>query len=126
MARKQVERPFCGRRWTRARFFAFIRSALRLASRKWPPRIDAKLAARRKIQANGRKSRQKFEYQCSACQKWFKETDTEVDHIVPCGKLASYEDIGPFCQRLFCEADGLRVICKKCHIEHTNSLTSCQ
>ena len=90
MARKQVERPFCGSRWTRARFFAFIRSALRLASRKWPPRIDAKVAARRHIKVPGRSKRQKWEFTCSQCGGWFPDKEVEVDHIIPLqGKLVS-------------------------------------
>lgn len=124
--RKQVERPYCGSRWTRARFFAFIRTALRKASVKWPPRIDVKVAARRKVQTPGRSKQQKWEFVCAQCGGWFPDKEVEVDHIVPCGKLASFEDIGPFCQRLFVEADGLRLVCHKCHLEHTNSLTSCQ
>lgn len=128
MARMLVEKPFNSGQWSRARFFGFIRSALRLASRKWPPRIEAKLKARRRLKTPGRSKRQKYEYQCCECGHWYADKEVEVDHIDPCGKLASYDDLPGFVQRLFCEVDKLRVVCRTCHhgITHTcsgNSLT---
>ena len=59
--------------------------------------------------------RQKWEYQCAACCEWFKGTEIHVDHIVPCGTLKSFADLPTFAERLFCEADGLRVLCHECH-----------
>jgi hypothetical protein len=112
---RKVEKPFCGGRWTRARYFGFIRSALRLASRKWPPRIEAKLAARRRIKRPGRSKRQKFEYQCSGCKNWFPDKDVEVHHLEPCGTLGSYDDLPEFVRRLFCEVESLAVVCHQCH-----------
>jgi hypothetical protein len=43
------------------------------------------------------------------------DKETAVDHIVPCGSIKCFEDIGPFVQRLLCEMDDLRVLCTKCH-----------
>lgn len=43
------------------------------------------------------------------------ERNIEVDHIIPCGILRSSDDLKGFVERLFCEADGLVVMCKKCH-----------
>jgi hypothetical protein len=117
--RKLIPKPFNSGRWSRARFFSFIRSALRLASRKWPPRIDAKVAARRHIKVPGRSKRQKWEYQCSCCLGWYADKEVEVDHIVPAGRLASYDDLPGFVERLFCEADRLRVLCRRCHAERS-------
>lgn len=110
---RKVEKPFAGQRWSRARFWGFIRSALRLASRKWPPRSDAMRAARRCHR--GTNKRQKWEYQCAQCSKWFKGSEVQVDHIVPCGKLREFDDLPAFVRRLFCEEDNLRVLCKPCH-----------
>jgi 5-methylcytosine-specific restriction endonuclease McrA len=47
--------------------------------------------------------------------------ETQVDHIVPAGKLSSYKDIAGFCKRLFCEADGMQVLCVDCHQKKTNA-----
>jgi hypothetical protein len=38
-----------------------------------------------------------------------------VDHIVDVGSLKSFEDLGEWTKRLFCETDGLRVLCTACH-----------
>lgn len=118
--KRRVDRPYAGGTWTRARFFGFLRSALRLASRKWPPRIEAKNAARRKY--TGPNKRQKWEFLCSGCGGWFLGSEVEVDHIEPCGALNDYDDLPGFVRRLFCEAQELRVLCKACH----GDLASCQ
>jgi 5-methylcytosine-specific restriction endonuclease McrA len=47
--------------------------------------------------------------------------ETQVDHIVPAGKLSSYKDIAGFAERLFCEADGMQVLCTECHQKKTNA-----
>lgn len=114
---RKVDRPHAGGRWTRARFWGFIRSALRLASRKWPPRAAALVAARRPYV--GPNTRQKWEFRCAVCGGWFAGKDVEVDHVEACGQLRSFDDLPVFCRRLFCEVDGLRVLCKReCHARH--------
>lgn len=103
--------------WSTAKFFGFLRSALRTASAKWPPRYEVKRAAKRKYE--GPDKRLKWEYQCARCGLWHKDKDVEVDHIVPVGTLRSFEDLPGFVERLFCPIDGLRVLCKPCHLEIT-------
>jgi len=112
---RKVERVFNSQRWTRARFWGFIRSSLRYASRKWQPINDAKVAARRPYRGKGR--RQKWEYRCASCGHWFAGKEVEVDHVEPVGSLKDYDDLPGFVRRLFCETDGLRVLCGKCHEE---------
>lgn len=104
--------------WTTARFWSFIRSALRNASNKYPPKYQAKNEAKREYK--GENKRQKYEYLCALCNQYFPAKDVEVDHIVPAGKLSSYEDLPGFVERLFCSKDGLRVVCKPCHKSVTN------
>lgn len=99
--------------WTESRFFSFLRSNLRRASVKWPPIHAAKKDARRAYE--GPDKNRKWEYQCAICKGWFKGTDTQVDHIEPAGSLKSFEDLQGFVERLFCEKDGLQVLCKTCH-----------
>ena len=41
--------------------------------------------------------------------------EVEVEHIVEAGTLRSFDDLGGFAERLFCETDGLRVSCEQCH-----------
>jgi hypothetical protein len=115
MPRKVVPKPFNSGTWSRARYFGFIRSALRLASRKWPPRIEAKIKARRRLKVPGRNKRQKYEYLCSVCGSYFPDKDVEVHHLEPCGKCSDYDDLPGFVRRLLCEAEDLCVICRGCH-----------
>jgi hypothetical protein len=62
----------------------------------------------------------KWEYQCAHCKKWFPEKEIEVDHIVEAGSLRNGDDVKTFIERLFCERDGLQVLCKNtCHKEKT-------
>ena len=119
MPRKLVEKPHANNTWSRARFFSFIRSNLRLLSRKWPPLHAAKLDARRDSQSANK--RLKYEYQCAQCKEWFAGKYVQVDHIVACGSLKCWEDLTPFVQRLLCEKEGFRVLCVECHKKRTNN-----
>lgn len=103
---------------TESAFWSWIRSALRQKSRWWKPIQNTKKAARRPYK--GANKRQKFEYQCEMCEDWFPDKNVEVDHIVPAGSLKSSDDLKGFVERLFCEAEGLRVLCKDCHYQITN------
>lgn len=110
---RKTRKEYNNGRWTRARYFGFIRSALRSASRKWQPIHDARKAARRPY--HGPNKRRKWEYQCAVCGKWFAGKEVQVDHIEPVGTLKRYDDLPAFVERLFCEQEGLRVVCKPCH-----------
>jgi len=108
-----------GGTWTEARFFGFVRSNLRLLSRKWPPVHAAKNQARRAYV--GENKRQKYEYQCSDCLAYHAGKETQVDHVTPAGSLKRFEDLPDFVSRLLCEAEGFRVLCKPCHQKRTNN-----
>lgn len=105
---------------TDAAFWSFIRSALRQKSRWWKPIQQVKQEARRAYKGDNK--RQKFEYQCSICDEWFPDKEVEVDHIIPAGSLTCGSDLEGFVDRLFCEKDGLRVVCKCCHRKETNKM----
>lgn len=98
-------------------FWSFIRSGLRQKSRWWKPITECKLSARRPY--TGPLKRQKFEYQCNSCKKWYPEKKINVDHIVPAGTLTCANDLPAFVERLFCEQENLQVLCEVCHNEKT-------
>lgn len=100
-------------KWTRARYWSFIRSALRKAFTRYPPRFECLSAASRPY--TGTDKRKKKEYQCAECKEWFVQKNVQVDHIEPCGSLRTYRDLAGFVKRLFCHVDGLRVLCIECH-----------
>ncbi len=113
-----VKLEFCSNTMTRAEFFGWIRSALRRLSIKWKPRSDFLKENRRAY--TGTNKRIKWEYECKQCGEWKKQALVEVDHIIPCGALTKFEDIGGFCARLFTEKDGYQILCKRCHQRKTH------
>ena len=98
-------------------FWAFIRSALRQKSRWWKPVTQCKLNAKRPYK--GSNKRQKFEYQCNKCKKWFPDKQINIDHILPAGELNKANDLPGFVERLFVEESGLQCLCTNCHNEKT-------
>ena len=102
---------------TESAFWSFIRSALRQKSRWWKPILQCKLAARRAYK--GPNKRQKFEYLCNSCSKWFPEKKINVDHREPVGTLSCAADLPGFIERLFCEVDNLQCLCSSCHDNKT-------
>lgn len=110
----------CGGLMTEAQFLAWVRSALRSKSLRWPPRMEAIKEARRPY--NGPNKLQKWEVECAICHEWHKLKDIDVDHFPKAaGSIRSIEDIGEFVNNLYCEKENLRVLCKPCHKIHTLS-----
>jgi len=105
-------KPYNAGTWTKPRYMQQIRSHLRAAFRYWKPIVIAKHAARRPNQSDNK--RLKWESQCNHCKKWFKEKETQVDHIEACGSLKELADIPLFIQKLTVE-EGYQVLCKECH-----------
>lgn len=104
---------------TESAFWSFIRSGLRQKSRWWKPIMQAKMEARRPYK--GPNKRQKFEYLCAHCDKWFPEKKINIDHIQPAGSLNCANDLPGFVERLFCEVDNLQCLCETCHNVKTKS-----
>lgn len=109
---------------TESAFWSFIRSGLRQKSRWWKPITQCKLNAKRPYK--GPNKRQKFEYQCNVCKKWFQEKLINVDHIHPAGSLNCANDLPGFVERLFCETDNLQVLCSGCHNIKTQKEKTCK
>jgi hypothetical protein len=105
------DKPYNNGTMTSAGFWGMIRSKLRQASRWWKPVAEAKKLARRLYK--GKNNRQKWEYQCNHCKSWFMDKEIAVDHIEEVGTLKSGDDLKGFIERLFCEVDGLQVLCNK-------------
>lgn len=104
---------YCSNTKTLAEVLSMIRSALRRLSVKWKPRIEF-LKTRRKPY-EGSNKRLKWMYQCDECKAYKPIKEVHVDHITPCGPIRKFEDIGSFCERLYCEMDGFQLLCKPCH-----------
>lgn len=104
---------------TESAFWSFIRSALRQKSRWWKPIAECKANAKRAYK--GPNKRQKFEYQCNYCKQWFPDKEINVDHIIPAGTLRNAHDLPVFVEKLFCEVEGLQVLCSNCHNTKTQN-----
>lgn len=109
----RVERTRAGGEWTEAGYWGFLRSGLRQLSLKWPPLREIMRRDRRPY--SGPDRRTKWEHQCELCRGWFPAKEIHVDHVLPCGRLSSLEDLPGFVERLFCEPDGIRKLCVGCN-----------
>jgi hypothetical protein len=98
--------------------WTLLRSTLRRASVRWPTRYEALAKARRPYK--GANQRQKWEYRCNKCKKWFMMKEVQVDHIKPCGPLTDPRHVKSFVLTLFCGIKNFQVLCKHCHKLKTN------
>lgn len=91
----------------------FCIAALRRASYRTPMRNAALAKARI----------DKGIYECAICKEQglsvrHPRKNVQVDHIIPCvDPIVGWINLDEFASRLFCEVDGLQVICKPHHKE---------
>ena len=105
---------------TESKFWAWVRGGFRRGIwEKHPIKLEYKKANRKKM-AIGVKDRLVWAAKCEKCEKWFRESQTAVDHIVPSGSLKSVDDIKEFIQRLMLISfDDIQILCNhhilSCH-----------
>jgi 5-methylcytosine-specific restriction endonuclease McrA len=105
-----------GGQWTEARFRSFVTSALRAASRRWPPKYKALKEAFVGRKVNAKTGKLAMHYECSECKQHFVAADVQVDHIKPVvDPKKGFTTWDNFIERMFCEADNLQVLCKPDH-----------
>ena len=115
--RKPIEKPRCGGLWTEAKYKAFIKNALRMASMKWGPIGQCSKEAR---VSRGM-------YTCASCLETVpssikvegqrkKKRNIKVDHIepviCPIRGFVSWDEV---VSRMFVEKEGLQLLCSSCH-----------
>lgn len=116
---KKEDYKYNGGEWSDARFHSFIKGGLRSISQRWPPKYKAlnKAYVGRKI--NPKTGREAKHYECVMCVGHFPLKDVEVNHkesVIPFTGFDSWDNV---IKRLFCEQDGLEVLCKSCHKDIT-------
>ena len=123
--RSQLTKPHNNEQWTVARYNSFIKSALRSASVRWPPKNNVKKAARVERGVYKCAGYKVKAHKVPASLPPQKEggkrvNNAVVDHIHPVINpktgFVSWDDT---IKRMFCEADGLQVLCHKCHSRKT-------
>jgi len=117
---KRVERTRAGNSMTEGAFRSFIKSGLRRMSTRWKPKYDVKKAARHTKKLPNIKGRLVFHSKCNDCGDIVPETTATVDHISPIINpeigFTNWDDV---IYALFCEAEGLQVLCSPCHTQKT-------
>jgi 5-methylcytosine-specific restriction endonuclease McrA len=103
--------------WTEGRYTTFIRSALRAAFRKWPPKFEVLRNAATERRINPKSGKLAMHYRCAGCGKEFPLKDIQVDHVKPIvDPKVGFVDWNTFIDRLYCEAKNLQVLCRDvCH-----------
>ena len=107
---------FNGGEWTQARFNSFVKSSLRAASRKWPPKYHTLNDAYVGQRINQKSGRMAKHFKCASCAGVFVAASVQVDHIEPIINpeigFTTWDDV---VYRMFCEKDNLQVLCTGCH-----------
>lgn len=104
-----------GGQWTESRFNSFIKSALRSASIRWPPRYTILTEAFVGSKVNKKTGRMAKHYKCNCCGEEFPLKEVQVNHIRPVVPVEGFTTWDEVIERMFCEQDGLEVLCVPCH-----------
>jgi hypothetical protein len=118
-----TDKPHNSEKWTVARFRSFIKGGLRQISYRWPPKHEVKKAAwvkRGLYKCEGYK-RKWHTAPTSILEKGKRVNNVFVDHIHPViDPKKGWKSWDETIKRMFCEVEGLQVLCKECHKEKTN------
>lgn len=109
--------------WTAARMHSFVKGALRAASMKWPPKYKAKTAARvaRGVYICKGYGREWHEVPASIIVNGHRKDNVFVDHIYPVvDPKEGFTTWDNLIARLFCNSDGLQILCNECHKRKTD------
>lgn len=113
---------FNGDEWTQARFNSFIKSALRAASARWPPRYKSLKKASVGKKINWKTGRIAEHYKCNSCMKEFPAKEVQIDHIHPIiSPVTGFTTWDEVIKNMFCEEENLQVLCILCHKEKTTA-----
>lgn len=107
---------------TEAGYRGFVRSMLRKGSMRWKPKNEVKKKARHHVKLPGKTARLVFHVTCAECNDLVPETESAVDHILPIVDPAiGFESWDKFIENLYCEEEGLQVLCNPCHHKKTQA-----
>ena len=120
MPRTPVPKPYNSGQWTASRYNSFIKGGLRQASIRWPPKYTVLKAAEVGKRNNKATGRTAMHFVCAHCDLYYPNKQVSVDHITPVVDPAvGFDTWDKTIERMFCEADGLQVLCKGCHDKKT-------
>lgn len=109
-------------KWTPSKLQSFVKSALRAASQRYPPKYEALARAYEGKQVNSKTGRIGKHYRCNACNGIFPASEVQADHIHPVIDpevgFVSWDEV---VARMFCDADGFQILCLTCHKNKTTA-----
>lgn len=115
-----------GGEWTEARWRSFVISALRSATRRYPPRNKVLKKAFVRRQLSKVSNRMAMHYRCAMCKKLFTSTNVQIDHIIPVvDPVKGFVSWDEYINRMYCEEDNFQVLCKPCHLKKTKKEREC-
>jgi 5-methylcytosine-specific restriction endonuclease McrA len=118
--KKLAPRPFgCGT-LTEAGRHAKIVGYLRSGSKWWKPKMETLRLARVGTRVNKATGRMAMHHKCKICKEDFPSKEVQVDHITPLVGAEGFKTWDEFIGILFCEKEGMQVLCKPCHQIKTN------
>jgi len=110
-----MRNKYNGGDWTLARFNSFVKSALRSASQRWPPKYKCLNEAKVGKKINWKTGRLAEHYKCNSCKKEFPAKEVQVDHVIPIVPVTGFTSWDEVVDNMFCEAENLQVLCTECH-----------
>jgi hypothetical protein len=84
---------------------SFVIALLRRGTFIWPARNEALKAARI----------DRGLYKCNLCKGTFRNKEIRIDHVEPVVPVTGFTNWDDYINRMFCESDGLQVVCMTCH-----------
>lgn len=95
---------------------AWIKRKLRRVSLEWPPRTEAKKAARTERRENPKTGRLRWHVECAICGADFPEAEAKMDHINPVVSVEKgFTGWQAYVLRLFAPIGNWQVLCATCH-----------
>ena len=117
-----IPKPHNSGQWTVARMNQFVKSALRTASMKWPPRNQVAKAAwvSRGVYLCAGYTCDVGEADCHEVRRTIGGVNNiYVDHIDPVMPATGFTTWDDAIRRMFPEAEGFQLLCKECHSRKT-------
>lgn len=130
---KKKPKEHCNNTLTEAGFRSYIMSGLRSKSRFWKPKSVAISKTFVKKGKNPETGKMCKLHECPECKGLFPQGKMDADHIEPVIPLEGFPKLAEtflgynwteVIKRLFCEADGYKVLCKECHAKKTKAENS--
>ena len=118
------DKPRNNGEWTEARYNTFVKGALRSASIRWPPKFRVRKAAwiKRGVYKCAGYKKRAHQAPVTLKKNGKRVNNISVDHIIPIiDPKTGFVSWDSVIAKMFCEAEGLQVLCQACHKNKTKA-----